>query len=122
MPFAPFNGSGVQSSVVPGVVPNLGCIDYTIGIAYAFTDIFDPHWNKTDMRRSHGDVRFGVKPIMANVRVRALDYAQLRRTRAPMSIGVRAGFAAADAATGFGQALRSNLSSKAFGIKRVRDA
>ena len=59
---------------------------------------------------------------MANLRVRALDYPQLRRTRAPMSIGVRAGFAAADAAAGFGQALRSNLSSKASGIKRVRDA
>jgi hypothetical protein len=39
-----------------------------------------------------------------------------------MSIGVRAGFAAADAAAAFGHAERSNLSNNASGMKRVREA
>jgi hypothetical protein len=64
----------------------------------------------------------GGKAEMADLRARALDQPQLRRTRAPISIGARAGLAAAGAAEGFGQARRSNLSSKASGMKRVRDA
>ena len=54
--------------------------------------------------------------------VHVLDYPQLRRTRAPISIGARADFAAAGAAAARGQAIRSNLLSKASGMKRVRDA
>src|SRR4029077_7389547 len=49
-------------------------------------------------------------------------YPQLRRTRAPISTGARAGFAAAAAPAAFGHAQRSNLSSKASGMKRVREA
>ena len=50
------------------------------------------------------------------------SYPQLRRTRAQMSIVVRGALVVAPGATAFGQAERSNLSSIASGMNRVRDA
>ena len=47
---------------------------------------------------------------------------QLRRTRALMSIGARAGLGEAACAAARGHARHSNLSSKDDGIKRVREA